>query len=144
MLTDPNSALGAPPGTPILGRLDWAEPDDVRELRDGELVGLAGMELRVDGTPGHTPGSITFAAEGVLFSGDLLFAGSIGRTDFPGGSFEEMQRSLVRVPLSLSDDTVVHPGHGPDTTIGRERATNPFLLELADASTASPPPARGL
>ncbi|MDQ1695051.1 MAG: hydroxyacylglutathione hydrolase [Frankiaceae bacterium] len=144
MLTDPNSAVGAPPGTPILGRLDWAEPDDVRELRDGELVGLAGMELQVDGTPGHTPGSITFAAEGVLFSGDLLFAGSIGRTDFPGGSFEEMQRSLVRVPLSLSDDTVVHPGHGPDTTIGRERATNPFLLELADASTASPPPARGL
>jgi glyoxylase-like metal-dependent hydrolase (beta-lactamase superfamily II) len=145
MLVEPASAIGAPPGTPILGRLDWAEPDDVRELRDGETLTLAGLALRVDETPGHTRGSITFTGgsdngTGQFFSGDLLFAGSIGRTDFPGGSFEQMQESLARVPLALPDDTVVRPGHGPDTTIGRERATNPFLLELGTAR----PPARGL
>jgi glyoxylase-like metal-dependent hydrolase (beta-lactamase superfamily II) len=139
MLLEPASAIGAPPGTPILGRLDWSEPDDVRELADGEVLQLAGLELRVDETPGHTLGSLTFGSDGVLISGDLLFAGSIGRTDFPGGSFEQMQQSLARVPLALPDDTVVHPGHGPNTTIGRERATNPFLLDLAE-----PPPARGL
>jgi hydroxyacylglutathione hydrolase len=144
MLTEPASAIGAPPGTPILGRIDWSEPADVRELRDGEVLELAGLSLRVDETPGHTPGSITFtsagSADGVdFFSGDLLFAGSIGRTDFPGGSFEQIQRSLQRVPLALADETVVRPGHGPDTTIGRERASNPFLLEL-DAA----PPRRGL
>jgi hydroxyacylglutathione hydrolase len=103
------------------------------------------LSLQVDETPGHTPGSITFTSPGTgggaeFFSGDLLFAGSIGRTDFPGGSFEQIQDSLRRVPLVLADDTVVRPGHGPDTTIGRERATNPFLLELADVA----PPRRGL
>src|SRR4051794_33040503 len=139
MLTDPAAAMGAPPGTPILGRLDWSEPSDVRELRDGEVLELAGLSLRVDETPGHTLGSITFTGSGEFFAGDLLFAGSIGRTDFPGGSFEQMQESLLRVPLALPDETVVRPGHGPDTTIGRERATNPFLLDLT-----SQPPARGL
>jgi hydroxyacylglutathione hydrolase len=134
MLVDPNSAVGAPPGTPILGRLDWAEPDDVRELSDGEQLSLAGLSLRVDSTPGHTPGSVTFRTDDRLFSGDLLFAGSIGRTDFPGGSFDEMRASLERVPLALPDETVVHPGHGPDTTIGRERTSNPFLLDLAAAA----------
>ena len=144
MLADPAAAMGAPPGTPILGRLDWSEPDDVRELSDGETLELAGLSLRVDTTPGHTPGSVTFTVPapggaGEFFSGDLLFAGSIGRTDLPGGSWEQMQESLARIPLGLPDETVVRPGHGPDTTIGRERATNPFLLELAAA-----PPARGL
>ena len=127
MLVEPASAIGAPPGTPILGRIDWAEPDDVRELKDGELLELAGLRLRVDETPGHTPGSITFLADGDYFSGDLLFAGSIGRTDFPGGSFEQIQESLQRVALALPDETVVRPGHGPDTTIGRERISNPFM-----------------
>jgi hydroxyacylglutathione hydrolase len=145
MLTDPASAIGAPPGSPILGRLDWSEPADVRELRDGEILELAGLSLKVDETPGHTPGSITFTSAesgaGVhFFSGDLLFAGSIGRTDLPGGSFEQIQQSLRRVPLALPDDTVIRPGHGPDTTIGRERANNPFLLDLVDAT----PPRRGL
>ena len=102
----------------------------MRELDDGDVLDLAGLSLRVDETPGHTPGSITFMGSGELFAGDLLFAGSIGRTDLPGGSFAQMQESLLRVPLALPDDTVVRPGHGPDTTIGRERATNPFLLEL--------------
>ncbi len=148
MLTEPASAIGAPPGTPILGRLDWSEPADVRELRDGEVLELAGLQLKVDETPGHTPGSITFTADGDFFSGDLLFAGSIGRTDFPGGSFEQIQESLRRVPLALPDDMVVRPGHGPDTTIGRERATNPFLLEVAASAQGSAaeatPPRRGL
>jgi len=127
MLVEPASAIGAPPGTPILGRLDWSEPDDVRELKDGEVLELAGLQLRVDETPGHTPGSITFLSGNDFFSGDLLFAGSIGRTDFPGGSFEQIQESLQRVALALPDDTVVRPGHGPDTTIGRERISNPFM-----------------
>jgi len=127
MLVEPASAIGAPPGTPIMGRLDWAEPDDVRGLKDGEVLELAGLQLRVDETPGHTPGSITFLADGEFFSGDLLFAGSIGRTDFPGGSFEQIQQSLERVALALPDETVVRPGHGPDTTIGRERVSNPFM-----------------
>jgi hydroxyacylglutathione hydrolase len=144
MLSEPAAAMGAPPGTPILGRLDWSEPDDVREMRDGEDLELAGLTLRVDTTPGHTPGSVTFTGGSdtqgwEFFSGDLLFAGSIGRTDLPGGSWEQMQTSLLRVPLALPDETVVRPGHGPDTTIGRERAANPFLLDLATS-----PPARGL
>ena len=127
MLVEPASAIGAPPGTPILGRLDWSEPDDVRELKDGEILDLAGLQFRVDETPGHTPGSITFLSGEDFFSGDLLFAGSIGRTDFPGGSFEQIQDSLQRVALALPDETVVRPGHGPDTTIGRERVSNPFM-----------------
>jgi glyoxylase-like metal-dependent hydrolase (beta-lactamase superfamily II) len=147
MLTDPGVAVGQPPKTPILGRLDWAEPDDVRELRDGEVLELAWLSLRVDTTPGHTPGSVTFTSAdstgaGQFFSGDLLFAGSIGRTDFPGGSWEQMQDSLRRVPLALPDETVVRPGHGPDTTIGRERATNPFLVDLQGGFVS--PPTRGL
>jgi hydroxyacylglutathione hydrolase len=139
MLTDPNSGLGAPPGTPILGRLEWSEPDDVRELVDGEVLQLAGLALKVDATPGHTRGSVTFTGGEEFFSGDLLFAGSIGRTDLPGGSYEQMLASLAAVPLALPDETVVRPGHGPDTTIGRERVTNPFL-----ADRAAPPVTRGL
>lgn len=141
MLTNPFDGLGMRPGTPILGRLEWSEPDDVRELTDGELLSFAGMELRVDAAPGHTRGSVTFTSDGEFFSGDLLFAGSIGRTDLPGGSFEQIQTSLARVPLGLPDETVVRPGHGPDTTIGHERATNPFL---ADLPTAPSPVRRGL
>jgi len=138
LLSDPGRGLGQP-GTAVFGRLDWGEPDDVRELRDGEVLELAGLGFRVDETPGHTPGSVTFTAGDEFFAGDLLFAGSSGRTDLPGGSWPQMQESLRRIPLALPDDTTVRPGHGPVTTIGRERATNPFLLDLATA-----PPARGL
>jgi glyoxylase-like metal-dependent hydrolase (beta-lactamase superfamily II) len=140
MLTDPASGMGVPRGTPILGRLDWSEPSDVRELADGEALELAGLSLQVDLVPGHTPGSVTFTGDGEFFSGDLLFAGSIGRTDLPGGSFEQIQASLARVPLALPDQTAVRPGHGPDTTIGRERASNPFLADLP----APAPVTRGL
>lgn len=129
-LTDPWTPVGMPPGTPLFGRLQWAEPADVRPLVDGATIELAGLKVRVDAAPGHTPGSVTFRCGGELFSGDLLFAGSVGRTDFPGGSTEQLFASLTRVVLPLPDDTPVRPGHGPDTTVGRERASNPFLAEL--------------
>ncbi len=130
-LTDPWSGLGISQDTPLFGRLEFTEPDDVRELADGQTVSLAGLELTVGLAPGHTPGSVVFgltAAEGpLLFSGDLLFAGSIGRVDLPGGSDTDMIASLERVILPLPDDTVVLPGHGPSTTVGQERAANPYL-----------------
>jgi glyoxylase-like metal-dependent hydrolase (beta-lactamase superfamily II) len=133
MLTDPNVAMGIPASTPIMGRFDWAEPSDVRELVDGETLALAGLDLTVDWTPGHTRGSVTFTSDGEFFSGDLLFASSIGRTDLPGGSYEQILDSLARVPMALPDETVVRPGHGPETTIGRERLVNPFLADLPPA-----------
>jgi hydroxyacylglutathione hydrolase len=132
-LTEPLRWLGVPPGTPLMGMpsLPAAEPADLRELADGDTLELAGLRLGVRHTPGHTLGSVVFtldtADEPLLFAGDLLFAGSIGRTDLPGGSYPAMLQSLARVVLPLDDATLVHPGHGPDTTIGRERATNPYL-----------------
>jgi hydroxyacylglutathione hydrolase len=141
LLANPTAGMGIPASTPIFGRLDWAEPSDVRELVDGESLALAGMDLVVDWTPGHTRGSVTFTCDGEFFAGDLLFASSIGRTDLPGGSYEQMLESLARVPMAMPDETVVHPGHGPDTTIGRERLVNPFL---ADLPTPPPPIRRGL
>ena len=138
-LSDPLAGLGIRPGSPLpfAGGLPAAEPDDVRELSDGASLELAGLNLTVDLTPGHTPGSVTFATadggpdgEPVLFTGDLLFAGSIGRMDLPGGSQSDMVRSLTASIVPRRDETVVHPGHGPSTTIGRERATNPYLREL--------------
>ena len=133
-LTDPWSAVGMRPGTPLFGSLTFAEPGEVRELGDGDKVALAGLDLVVRHAPGHTPGSIVFglaaAEQPVLFSGDVLFAGSIGRVDFPGGSMDDMRHSLREVILPMDDETLVHAGHGPSTTIARERATNPFLQDL--------------
>ncbi len=132
-LTDPLTWIGVRPGTPFMGMasLPTAEPADVRELADGQTLELAGLSLGVRHTPGHTLGSVVFTLAApeapLLFAGDLLFAGSIGRTDLPGGSYPAMLESLTRVVLPMDDATVVHPGHGPDTTIGRERATNPYL-----------------
>jgi hydroxyacylglutathione hydrolase len=94
------------------------------------------VRLVVDHTPGHTPGHVTFRSGGEagqpghLLAGDLVFAGSIGRTDLPGGSTDEMLASLGSRFLPLPDEMVVLPGHGPTTTVGRERATNPFLAGL--------------
>jgi glyoxylase-like metal-dependent hydrolase (beta-lactamase superfamily II) len=102
----------------------------------GGLTLSAGVDLLVDHAPGHTPGSVTFrhpgqeAAAGAMFSGDLLFAGSIGRTDLPGGDYNTMLASLARVCLPLPDETIVLSGHGPATTIGAERGSNPFLAGL--------------
>ncbi len=134
------------------GTYEFAEPDEVTELDDGAVIELAGLHFVIDHAPGHTPGSITFrtpygqdGVSEVMFSGDLLFAGSIGRTDLPGGDHAEMMRSLADKVLPLPDDIVVLPGHGEQTSIGRERATNPFLQGLQPQSR--PPaaaPRRGL
>ena len=126
-LTDPWSAVGIPAGTPMFGRLTWSEPDDVRVLRDGAVIQLAGVDFAVDAAPGHTPGSVTFRSGLEFFAGDLIFADSIGRTDFPGGSYPDMLASLVRVVVPLPDETLIRPGHGPDTTVGRERRSYMFL-----------------
>jgi hydroxyacylglutathione hydrolase len=139
LLADPVKGLSRESAQLFGGRLEWSEPDDVRLLDPAQPLALAGLEIAVDFAPGHTPGSVVFETDRTLFSGDVLFAGSIGRTDLPGGSWEQMQESLARVVLPRADDIVVHTGHGPSTTIGRERQTNPFLQDLAAA-----PPARGL
>ncbi|PZS15359.1 MAG: MBL fold metallo-hydrolase [Pseudonocardiales bacterium] len=133
-LSDPWSGVGMPVGTPLFGTLTFAEPDDVRELGDGDTVSLAGLDFGVQHSPGHSAGSVVFGLTGsdaaVLFSGDLLFAGSIGRVDLPGGSMAAMESSLRDVILPMEGTTLVHPGHGPSTTIARERATNPYLQDL--------------
>jgi hydroxyacylglutathione hydrolase len=135
LLTDPLAGFG-PEARAAFGGLELQEPDDVRPLADGQVVELAGVRLVVDHTPGHTPGHVTFRSEddgdepGRLLAGDLVFAGSIGRTDLPGGDTEQMFASLAARFLPLPDEMVVLPGHGPTTTVGRERATNPFLAGL--------------
>ena len=134
LLADPASGLGLNVGQELFGGITFTEPDDVRELTDGLTLSLGGVTLTVGHVPGHTPGSVTFGSEeDSLFSGDLLFAGSIGRTDLPGGDHQQMLKSLART-LTLPDDTRVLPGHGPQTTIGAERRTNPFLTGLEPAN----------
>ncbi|MFD7922723.1 MBL fold metallo-hydrolase [Streptomyces sp. NPDC059740] len=154
MMSDPEKALGRSLGAQLMGELTVGEPDDVRELTDDTRLQLAGLDLTVAHAPGHTKGSVTFRmpeqadVPPVFFSGDLLFAGSVGRTDMPGGDHAEILRSLARVCLPQDDVTVVLSGHGPQTTIGRERATNPYLREVAaglgDDAGAGAPPRRGL
>lgn len=133
-LSDPWSGVGLPVGTPLFGSLTFAEPDDVRELADKDTVTIAGLEFVVTHAPGHSAGSVVFelagADEPLLFSGDVLFAGSIGRTDLPGGSMAAMESTLRDVILPMDDATTVHPGHGPSTSIARERRTNPFIRGL--------------
>jgi glyoxylase-like metal-dependent hydrolase (beta-lactamase superfamily II) len=133
LLADPAKGLALAVGQQLFGGITFTEPDDVRELADGSALSLAGLDFTVRHTPGHTPGSVTFGSENGLFTGDLLFAGSIGRTDLPGGDDQAMLRSLART-LTLPDDTLVLPGHGPQTTIGAERRTNPFLTGLVPAN----------
>jgi len=101
-------------------------PQADRTVRDGDAITAGELELRVIHTPGHTPGSICLYGGDILLSGDTLFAGSIGRTDFPGGDMAAMRRSIARL-ASLPDETRVCPGHGPETTIARERRVNPFF-----------------
>jgi glyoxylase-like metal-dependent hydrolase (beta-lactamase superfamily II) len=123
---DPNSQLRmlfgmVPPG-------EYDPPDTFAALTDGARLHLAGIDFDVLHTPGHTPGHCCFsiADEGVLFSGDQLFAGSIGRTDLPGGDTDQLMASMRSKIMPLDDDVRVLPGHGPETTIGAERSTNPF------------------
>jgi glyoxylase-like metal-dependent hydrolase (beta-lactamase superfamily II) len=140
LLANPMAGMSAETTAMMLGgKYEFAEPDRVEEINDGQTLELAGLEFLVDHTPGHTPGSIVFRtpygdqeiAE-VMFSGDLLFAGSIGRTDLPGGDHAAMLRSLREKVLPLADNVAVLPGHGEQTSIGQERMSNPFLLDLID------------
>lgn len=127
LAADPETQLRAlwgslPPG-------DFAPPDRYESLEHGQRLAFAGLEIAVIHTPGHTPGHCSFhlSDEGVLFSGDHLFAGSIGRTDLPGGDFAALMRSMEERIVPLPAGTAVFPGHGPATTLARELATNPFL-----------------
>ena len=155
---EPAAAFGAPPELLEQFGLEWDPPTEyLRSVADGERLTLAGVTFDVAHNPGHTPGHVTYlgrelaratvtfplgdaeqASEDVLFSGDLLFAGSIGRTDFPRGSMSDMLRSLATTILPLQDDTLVLSGHGPDTTVGYERETNPYLRQAIEAHGAQP------
>jgi hydroxyacylglutathione hydrolase len=138
LLTDPAKGLSNDMKSLFGGKLPWTEPDDVAPLPDGGEISLAGLDITVDHAPGHTRGSVLFRMPGenepLCFSGDVLFAGSIGRTDLPGGNANAMRLSLREKILPLADETVVLPGHGPATTIGRERTGNPYLREATPAS----------
>ncbi len=144
MIADPGRGV-SPQLVAMLGGLVFREPDEVVEMGDGAVLDLGGVALRVDHTPGHTEGSVVFgtsyetddAAGQLVLAGDTLFAGSIGRTDMPGGDHATLLASVAEKLLPLPDDTLVLPGHGPTTTIGAERASNPFLTGLT-------PPRRGL
>ncbi|GAB3281623.1 MBL fold metallo-hydrolase [Kineosporia babensis] len=142
-LRDPLSSLPEAFGDMLrqqYGKTGWKEPDDIRTIADGERLSLAGLDLGVVHAPGHTEGSVMFSLDGLpegmaaeagltstMLSGDVLFAGSVGRTDLPGGDPEAMNRSLRERVLPLDDATLVLPGHGGPTTIGRERRDNEFL-----------------
>jgi len=102
-------------------------PPPDRLLKGGDSIDVGNLHFLVLHTPGHTPGCICFLGEGVVFSGDTLFNFGIGRTDFPGGSYSQIMNSIHTKLMILPDDTIVYPGHGPDTTIGTERRGNPFL-----------------
>jgi hydroxyacylglutathione hydrolase len=135
MLLDPKGSSGN--FARYLGDLDVTPPELIEDLDDGQIVRGAGMTFTCLHTPGHTRGSVCLKLETdgqapLLFSGDHLFAGSIGRTDMPGGSFQALMESMSEKILPLSDDTHVLPGHGAATTVGRERKTNPFLVGLID------------
>ncbi|MCW2653169.1 MAG: hydroxyacylglutathione hydrolase [Mycobacterium sp.] len=142
MLTDPIRGFGPRLGQLLIGAL-FREPKRLVDLGDGDKLDIAGITVTVDHTPGHTRGSVTLritAETGVadqsgpvdvVFSGDTLFQGSVGRTDLPGGSGRDLLGSIVTKLLVLDDDTVVLPGHGSSTTIGVERRTNPFLEGLS-------------
>jgi glyoxylase-like metal-dependent hydrolase (beta-lactamase superfamily II) len=106
--------------------VDPIPPPDIL-LKDGDVLEVGDIKLTVIHTPGHSPGGICLHTDGMVFSGDTLFNFGIGRTDFPGGSYEQLLHSIATRLLTLPDDTVVLPGHGPDTTIGEERRANPFL-----------------
>ncbi|HEU5465401.1 MAG TPA: MBL fold metallo-hydrolase [Gemmatimonadales bacterium] len=106
-------------------------PPPDRELAAGERLTVGGLEFAVRHAPGHSPGHVVFAGHGAVFGGDVLFQGSIGRSDLPGGDFDTLIGSIERELLVLPDSTIVYPGHGPATTIGAERRTNPFLRGVA-------------
>lgn len=128
-LSDPVANLSAGFGIELIS------PPADRTVREGDVIEYAGIRLKVLETPGHSSGHVVFAAEDAapthLFSGDVLFAGSVGRTDFPGCSFSVLKQSIDEKLFPYADDTIVLPGHGPTTTIGAEKQTNPFVGQNA-------------
>lgn len=104
---------------------DSPSPD--RLLKEGDRIRIGKSFLEVIHTPGHSPGSVSFLGDGFLISGDTLFSGGVGRTDFPGGSWKELENSIKNKILTLPDETVILPGHGPSTTVGQEKNSNPFI-----------------
>jgi hydroxyacylglutathione hydrolase len=123
MLKEPLSNLSAMTGAAFI-----TAPANFT-LQDGDVVEQAGIKLQVLHTPGHTPGGISLYSkeQGIVFSGDALFADSVGRTDFPGGSITQLIQGIKEKLLTLPDETKVYPGHGPETTIAREKAHNQYL-----------------
>ncbi len=143
MLLDPRGTSGS--FGQYLGQLDVSAPELIEGLDDGQVVRGAGMKFTCLHTPGHTMGSVCLRldiddAPPILFSGDHLFAGSIGRTDMAGGSFPALMESMATKIMPLDDDVAVLPGHGPNTTIGRERATNPFIVGMLQGDFDDAPP----
>jgi hydroxyacylglutathione hydrolase len=124
VLKDPTAFFGA-----MFGPVEGWEAEEA--LDGGQRLQLAGFDVDVIATPGHSPGHVTFVLDGALFSGDVLFQGSIGRTDLPGADHDTLMESIAGLLERFDDDTRVHPGHMGLTTLGRERATNPFLQALA-------------
>jgi hydroxyacylglutathione hydrolase len=123
LLTDPALNLSRPYG------VDVVSPPADRLVREGDTVLFAGLTLDIREIPGHSPGHIVYVVRdaGVVFGGDVLFRGSIGRTDFPGGSFEVLAAGIREKLYTMPDETVVYPGHGPVTKVGHEKRTNPFV-----------------
>lgn len=117
----------------------FVEPTEVVEISDTHLFNIAGLNVTVAHAPGHTEGSVLYhvgTEEPVTFTGDVLFAGAIGRTDLPGGSPQKMNATLRQRILPLSDATIIHPGHGPSSTMAQERVTNPYLVRIAQGLDA--------
>jgi glyoxylase-like metal-dependent hydrolase (beta-lactamase superfamily II) len=134
LLRDPAAAVSAE-FAEMLAAMTFTEPKLVTELKSGEEFELVGLKIKAIHSPGHTRGSLMFLVDGqTLLSGDVLFAGSIGRTDLPTGSSEDMQKTLTKKVLTLNDEIRVLPGHGPETKIGYERKNNPYLIEVSRAS----------
>lgn len=130
LLLHPERAV-SPEFAATLAQMHFIEPEDVRELHNGEIINLVGLQFRAIHAPGHTRGSLMFDVDDeLLISGDVLFAGSIGRTDLPTGSPLDMEITLRKKVLPLPDHLRVLPGHGQESTIGRERKTNPYLSAL--------------
>lgn len=123
MLSDPELNLSGPFGVPV------TSPPADRLVNEGDALEFAGLTFDVLDLPGHSPGHVVFVVRGepVVFGGDVLFAGGIGRTDFPGGSHEQLVSGIRAKLYTMADATAVHPGHGPATTVGRERRSNPFV-----------------
>jgi glyoxylase-like metal-dependent hydrolase (beta-lactamase superfamily II) len=134
LLLDPAAAV-SPEFKETLGSMTFTEPKEVKELKSGEEFELVGLKIKAIHSPGHTRGSLMFLVDDkTLVSGDVLFAGSIGRTDLPTGSSSDMQKTLIKKVLPLNDEIRVLPGHHQETKIGYERKNNPYLIEAARAS----------